>query len=105
MKQYILFKSFANPKLTFPIITDAVHIENKGHSFSISASKEGATTQLNIFMMDNVFSNFYHGKPGVDGWIKIDFKKDYFKIAKVVFVSRFYGSNPVLYGCSYKKEE
>jgi hypothetical protein len=53
--------------------------------------------------MDGVFSNFYHGIIQTDHWARIDFK-NYLKIAKVVLVSRFFGSNPVLYTCSTKME-
>ena len=71
---------------------------------TVSPDKSDESKYLSFFVMDNMLSNFYHGEKNIDGEILVSFKKDYYKVAKVLVVSRGYYSNPKLYGCSYKKE-
>ena len=71
----------------------------------MSPDKSNDPKYLHFFVMDNMLSNFYHGDKNQDNEIIVSFKKDYYKVAKVLVVSRGYYSNPKLYGCSYKREK
>ena len=87
------------------LLSDAVPLENTDNTFSVTASpdKSSNANHLHFFVMDNILTNFYNGNSGNDE-VVINFKKDYYKIAKVLVISRGYFSNPKVYGCNYNSE-